>query len=627
MTKGDKKHHFFNNTKKRYVFIFAMLLLQTFVCLMTFEWTIRENISDVFAWIAEYPLYALYNVGFIFFILWTLYVFFNDLRISYAIWQCVMIIFGVAESLKFSERKEYIEFSDLLIAGEWAETISDIELQNMTSILVSVLLFAVLIAFFWYTKPFWKKKRTKKRMAAAFVSLTCCWLLFLCCVYYPAVKDGLANRVVFGAQGEIKGGIVCFAESISYNYMSSAGTGDIYEAVLDYFDTSGDETDTVLATDDTVDDIEVMPNIIVLMSEALWDINQLSPAVTFSENPMEAFYEIGGNFVEGKAASNVFGGGTDKSEFEFLTGWNSRYLVNGSSPYRDFFTQGQASLVQYLNTLGYVSYAIHPYKSTFWGRDTAYENMGFSAFYSMETMKYQDKYDVFISDASLTNEIIYRYEECRSKNDAPVFSFNVSIGNHVTKIADGEAAPISHDISVRYNIDYTNISAYNRKKLEEYVNGVYLSGQALKELITYFSEVDEPTVILVFGDHAPSFLSDFENYVDEDTATEGFYETPFYVWNNYDLGKFGEDEVNISYLSELLLEYIDFPLPKQAILNKYLRLYCPVDTRFIVKDVSGDSVNVTDSDYISRSLGMSNAMHNALSQNSYEMDIWQILPN
>lgn len=609
----------FIRERRRGLFIFSMLLLQALLCLTGFECLVRGSLLSVLGWLSDHPVYVLYNLVILFLILWLMYVLFHDLRWGYLFWQVVMLIFGAAESMKLSTRKEYIEFTDLMIAGEWTEAASDVQFQGWRTIIISAFILLVVIGFLWYTKPFWKRRRKRHDILTSLGAVSFGIAIFVGAIYMPMVHAGLEERVVLGMQGELKGGLVCFVESIAYYGMTSEYSDDIYADAIEFYEAQN--------SGETVEDIQVKPNVIVIMSEALWDINQLSEAVSFNKNPMEAFDSLGENYVSGKTASNVFGGGTDKSEFEFLTGWNSKYAVNGSSPYRDFFTHGQASIVQYFKELGYTSYGIHPYKGTFWGRDTAYANMGFDAFYDMNTMRYQDKYDVFISDASLTNEIIYRYEQQKAKADAPVFSFNVSIANHVTKIAEGEAAPVCDDIHVNYKIDYNNISEYNRRKLKEYVNGVYTSGQALTDLIDYFSKVEEPTVLMVFGDHAPSFLSDFEPYVSEKISTEAFYETPFYVWNNYGLGDFGEDEVNISYLSELLLEYIDFPLPKQAVLNKYLRAFCPVDTRFIVKDASGNAVETKNEDYISRSYGASNAMHYALNRNSYEeMDIWKEIP-
>lgn len=620
---------------KRRVFIAGILFLQALFCVGCMEWVSRGSLLAVLAWVKAEPLYLLYNMTVVLWLICFFDVMFHDLRWGYVILQVISAVFGVAESMKLGARKEYIEFSDIMIAGEWTEAASDVKFQGVNVLIGTAVVLVLFVLCLWLCKGFWKRKRTKK----AFLRGSAVWfffgLFFAGAVYYPAVLNGLPKRVVIGAEGEKKGGIVCFLESIAYYSMTADYSDEIYAEALAYFGLDANNAQAapadapVLATVQSVQDIAVKPNIVVIMSEALWDINQIAEAVTFTKNPMADFDSAdahGHTYIKGKAASNVFGGGTDKSEFEFLTGWNSKYAVSGSSPYRDFFTRGQASMVQYLKELGYVSYAIHPYKGDFWGRDISYKNMGFDDFYSMTEMKHQDKYDVFISDAALTDEIISRFEERKQNSDAPVFSFNVSIQNHVTRIAEGEAAPTCHEVALDYHMDDTKLKEYTRRKLLGYVNGVYTSGKEWQRLIDYFSGQDEPTVILLFGDHAPSFLSDFEGYVSREIAEKEFYETPFYIWNNYGLEEFGEDEINISYLSELLLEYIGFPLTKQGMMNQYLRLQCPVDTRFLVRDADGKPTDITGEAYIDRSYGTSNAMHYALTQNSYEMDIWRILP-
>ncbi len=620
---------------KRWIFIAVILLLQALLCVGCMEWVSRGSFIAVLAWVKAEPLYLLYNITVVLWLICFFDVIFHDLRWGYVILQVISAVFGVAESMKLEARKEYIEFSDIMIAGEWTQAASDVKFQGVHVLIGTAAFMVFFVLCLWLCKGFWKRKRTKKAFKRGSAVWLLSGLLFAGAVYYPAVSNGLPKRVVIGAEGEKKGGTVCFLESIAYYSMTTDYSDEIYAEALAYFGLEEQEaqeapTDApVLATIQSAQDITVKPNIVVIMSEALWDINQIAEAVTFTKDPMADFDMAdahGNTYIKGKAASNVFGGGTDKSEFEFLTGWNSKYALSGSSPYRDFFTRGQASIVQYLKELGYLSYAIHPYKGDFWGRDTSYKNMGFDDFYSMTVMKHQDKYDVFISDAALTDEIIDRFEERRRSSDAPVFSFNVSIQNHVTRIAEGEAAPTCHDVALDYHIDYTELEAYTRNKLLGYVNGVYTSGKEWQRLIDYFAGQKEPTVILLFGDHAPSFLSDFEDHVSREIADKEFYETPFYIWNNYGLGEFGEDEINISYLSELLLEYIGFPLTKQGVLNKYLRLKCPVDTRFLVRDADGKPVDITEDAYIDRSYGVSNAMHYALTQNSYEMDIWRILP-
>ncbi len=600
--------------------ITCIILLQAVFCLVTFETFVHGEIGPVGTWMMQHPLYFLYNIAIISILLWLFYMIFHDLRWGFLIWQILFIILGIAESLKLAARKEYIEITDLTIAGEWTQAASDVKFDHYGMVAAVVILTMLVLILLTCFRSKWKTKRTKKNCLLGFASVGAAIVVFMLAVYMPVVHAGIKERVVLGMQGEMKGGVVCLLESIAYQTMTSEYSDAIYDEVLA---ADGLKESDLVPVEEKTDSIAVKPNVIVIMSEALWDINQISDAVTFSKNPMEFFDELGESAFCGKAASNVFGGGTDKSEFEFLTGWNAKYAVNGSSPYRDYFTHGQASMVQYMNSLGYYTYGIHPYKGSFWGRTTAYTNMGFKAFYDMERMRYQDQYDIFVSDESLVNEIIYRFQEQKQKSDQPVFSFNVSIQNHVTKFFKGTAGPVCREVTPTYLCDSNAISEYNRQKLLDYINGVYTSGKALKQLLDYFESIKDPTVVVVFGDHAPSFLTDFEPFVDEKVSQEAFYETPFYVWNNYGKTGFPTDETNISYLSEALLEYLDFPLSKQALMNRYLRSYCPVDTRFLVKDASKNAQNMRDEDYITRSYGVSNAMHYILPMESNtQTDIW-----
>lgn len=41
-------------------------------------------------------------------------------------------------------------------------------------------------------------------------------------------------------------------------------------------------------------------------------------------------------------------------------------------------------------------------------------------------------------------------------------------------------------------------------KVDQYLSLIKKSDTALQELIEYYSQVDEPTIICIFGDHQPS---------------------------------------------------------------------------------------------------------------------------
>ena len=44
---------------------------------------------------------------------------------------------------------------------------------------------------------------------------------------------------------------------------------------------------------------------------------------------------------------------------------------------------------------------------------------------------------------------------------------------------------------------------------EQYLNYVHESDKAFGELVNYFKGVDEPTLIVMFGDHAPRFAESY----------------------------------------------------------------------------------------------------------------------
>lgn len=57
---------------------------------------------------------------------------------------------------------------------------------------------------------------------------------------------------------------------------------------------------------------------------------------------------------------------------------------------------------------------------------------------------------------------------------------------------------------------------------------------ALDEFIGYFENVDEPVIIVVWGDHAPAYGFLGGVYSGDDQELKN-HTTPLLIWNNYDL--------------------------------------------------------------------------------------------
>ncbi len=119
------------------------------------------------------------------------------------------------------------------------------------------------------------------------------------------------------------------------------------------------------------------------------------------------------------------------------------------------------------------------------------------------------------------------YEEYRSHSDDPWFCFNVTIQNHggYTQIYE----PAAED-----RIYVTNFEAPD--SLNSYLSLIKTSDDAFRELIEYFLQCDEPTIIAMYGDHQPTLDNDaleaLEGYAGDQINN---YYVPYVIWANFDI--------------------------------------------------------------------------------------------
>ena len=99
-------------------------------------------------------------------------------------------------------------------------------------------------------------------------------------------------------------------------------------------------------------------------------------------------------------------------------------------------------------------------------------------------------------------------------------------------------------------------------KAEQYLSLLKKSDEAYEELIDYFTDYDEPTIICMFGDHQPNIEEEFyEEIMGVDSLdklsledAQKRYVTPFVIWANYDIQEEYIDKLSVNYLSSYLLK-------------------------------------------------------------------------
>ena len=268
------------------------------------------------------------------------------------------------------------------------------------------------------------------------------------------------------------------------------------------------------------------PDVIVLMSESLWDPTRLT-SVKFSEDPMPFMREQ----LSGYAFSPEFGGMTANVEFEALTGFSNAFLPYGSIPYQQYIRHPMPSLATFFRSEGYAARAIHPYQSWFWNRGEVYKAFGFEEFKSEENLPAMEKRGFFASDDSLFKEIMREADGM----DKPFFFFSVTLQGH------GPYEPNRYKKNT-IGIEAANLTLADRQALATYSQGVKEADDSLKMLFDWAKKRERETIVVVFGDHLPPLGAVYVNagYMPQQVATRKAplgvmkqeHETPLIVWSS-----------------------------------------------------------------------------------------------
>lgn len=299
---------------------------------------------------------------------------------------------------------------------------------------------------------------------------------------------------------------------------------------------------------------EKKPNVIFIMSEALWDPTKLTN-LTFSEDPLPNLHHYIAEWPGGQTISPTFGGNTANTEFEALTSYSMSFLNPGSIPYQQAIPKKKEvpSIVSELKRNGYHATAIHAFDRSFFKREYVYNILGFDEFNAEDTMKHTETDGAgYISDLSMTKEIM---DELKAEKK-PTFVHAVTMQNHFP-FSTGK-----YGEETRTKIEGLNEAS--KAELEEYTEGVRRSDEALQYLIEEINTLSEPTLLVFFGDHLPALGVNKSIYKEagyintEETVEErlAMSETPLLVYANFPLQNDDLGMMSPIYFSNMVFDYI-----------------------------------------------------------------------
>jgi len=328
------------------------------------------------------------------------------------------------------------------------------------------------------------------------------------------------------------------------------------------------------------------PDVIIVLAESYWDIRNL-PGTTFSIDPLANYDAIvkRDNCYSGRFFTTAFGGGTVRPEFELLTGLTTDMLPGGTVPYQYIHSDFESYITPYKN-LGYSTYMLHPYISSFYMRSQKFGYLGFEKLYFYDELEAIETIDPELKGGSISDESFVDYiGYILDGNNRPKVVFGITMENHQpfhNKFDDSE---------IEVTVLNPNFDAETLNLVTRYTQGCIDTDRALKKLVDYIDSREKPTVLVFFGDHAPSLGANYAAYVqsglvestanlttDERIVTQS---TPYLIYSNYALQPSGMDGDVASYnLLNMLAVRIGSP---QTQLMRYLQDYYKVSPNFNIR--------------------------------------------
>ena len=495
---------------------------------------------------------------------------------------------------------------DLAQVSEAAGVASAAGIKIQTSMIVTVVVELALMAgsFFLYRGR--HKQRWLPRVAgSAATAAALCLLIFgvylqpAVCQAIGIVPDAWMQDRYYRYYGVVTGFMTNLANleiDKPDNYSE-----ETVDAILDNVDESQKFSTSPLyptsyAATTAKDEQVKKPTIIYVMNESYWDVSELEQyGIKFDTDVSANLHALQQTSAYGRAYSPSFGGGTCDVEFEALTGYSVSFLPSGSKPYQQHVTKPMFALPSYLKTQGYQTAAVHCFWAKYWSRDTAYPNLGLDDFISLEDMhgvtKVRKHYwtSGLVTDDSMADQIIGQYEKMKASSDEPVFLHAVTMQNHTNYNKDN----YPDDQRVKVLEHPAGMKASTVGALEDFATGIRDADAMLGKLTAYFSQVDEPVILVFWGDHYNPIDSNYDvytttGYASDSSADPRLHQTTLLMWSNYSNAQVDLGTIAAYDISPVMMNLYGLQQPLYfQFLNRQLRVASRACTRGVTMNLDG----------------------------------------
>jgi hypothetical protein len=311
-------------------------------------------------------------------------------------------------------------------------------------------------------------------------------------------------------------------------------------------------------------------DIVYIMNESFSDPSDFAAYYPYSGGdvtPRLHEIEQGGQASVGNVFSARYGGGTADIEFEAYTGL-SMYFLRSSTPFHGSLSAKESfpSVAGLLSgRYGYDSVGLHPFQPGMYKRATVYPALGFREFHGLNDFTYtaHDRTARYVSDESAYKELLKYLNRGDASNRLITL---VTMQNHMPY------GSLYRDH--KFTSEFSGTETENMK-IEDYLESLNSADAALGEFIDGIAERDRKTIVVFWGDHLPGVYDDLE----KTDVKEGLqYNTPFFIYANYDLAQAELGMISPNYISTTVLDKLNMKKPAFYYLLDELKETTPILT-------------------------------------------------
>lgn len=522
---------------------------------------------------------------------------------SYIIIAIFSFVLLIVNQIKIIYTDEPIYLSDILFlnnTGELVDIVNNSFFSVIKPYIIPTLMFGVLFALTCWLSCYQKFtiKNIKVRLGLIFSVLVVFYFLF-------TPKKNMTNFILNSVfdTNKRKDYERCMerkAEFVSYGIIGGIYEGFLENRLYEPMDYNEQMVIEEIENNNYIqeDNSFGKPNIIVVFAESFWNVDNLDD-VQFNTKIAPNFEELKEKGILFNMISPSYGGVSSNVEYEFLTGCSMRYLPIGYIPtmrlYNNNAYYNAPSIIKELNNNGYKTKIVNYTPGTSFNIEKFYKYIGVKEKIFNTSIERKNFKGDCVSDEYVINQVINEFNN--KEKDEKLFYMCLSMQSHMPYLIEKYD---KYDIS----IENSNYSDEFNEVLLSYAQGIYDMDKQLGKLYDYIQTLDEPTMIVFYGDHLPYLKStseknllDYLEYFNTDNDLINVYRK--YNTQSLILANFEIEENEYKYLSPDLLgcyviNKMDINIsPYYKWLNKYLTLL-PASNWYVTLDKDGNLYNTKE---------------------------------